>query len=372
LFVLSFICPCLPVESQAKPHAQSPQESISEETARAVKLYQRGDAQTAIHILRDAVKQDKDDAVAWYYLGVVLSNNNNANEARQAFEKALKLRPGFAAARVGLANLWLGADKLSDAMHEAGLVLASEARNAEAHYIIGLVLLRQLDFSKALEKADAALQINPDFSPALLLKAEAFTYIYGQVSYEAAQALTHNKTLLEELKKMSPEARSQRRQKLVAPLLPAVESLERYLTLNANSSDSVYWRDRLETLRFYIDLVDEDDSNRSVFHGYETTTSARISFRPKAEITEAARQGKLHGKVVMKAVFAADGTVKHIIVLHPLKYGMTEQSVIAARGIKFTPATKDGRPVSQYILISMGLVPRKLAALDWMSEQVHP
>jgi len=32
-----------------------------------------------------------------------------------------------------------------------------------------------------------------------------------------------------------------------------------------------------------------------------------------------------------------------------LPYGLTERAIAAARQIKFTPATKDGRPVSMYI-----------------------
>ena len=53
----------------------------------------------------------------------------------------------------------------------------------------------------------------------------------------------------------------------------------------------------------------------------------------------------------MRAVFSADGTIKHILVVKGLEGGLTEEAVRAARKIKFVPAEKDGRPVSQYFQI---------------------
>ncbi|MCA1556179.1 MAG: energy transducer TonB [Acidobacteria bacterium] len=38
-------------------------------------------------------------------------------------------------------------------------------------------------------------------------------------------------------------------------------------------------------------------------------------------------------------------------MINGLRDGLSEMSVNAARGIRFTPATKDGRPVSQYVQV---------------------
>jgi len=50
-------------------------------------------------------------------------------------------------------------------------------------------------------------------------------------------------------------------------------------------------------------------------------------------------------------IFADDGAIKHIMVLQGLSYGLTEQAIIAARKIRFTPADKDGKPISVMIIL---------------------
>lgn len=78
---------------------------------------------------------------------------------------------------------------------------------------------------------------------------------------------------------------------------------------------------------------------------------ARILTRPEPLYSGEARKHRVRGTIVMRAVFAADRTVQHVLVLRSLPHGLTELAVKAARRIKFVPATKDGRPVSQFIQI---------------------
>ena len=65
--------------------------------------------------------------------------------------------------------------------------------------------------------------------------------------------------------------------------------------------------------------------------------------------TEGARHGQVSGTVVLKAAFASDATVKHIIVVRALPEGLTAQAIAAARSIRFVPATLNGEPVSMWI-----------------------
>ncbi|MBA2731430.1 MAG: energy transducer TonB [Acidobacteria bacterium] len=59
----------------------------------------------------------------------------------------------------------------------------------------------------------------------------------------------------------------------------------------------------------------------------------------------------MSGTVVLRAVFSANGMVTNITTVSGLPHGLTERAMEAAKKIKFSPATKNGRPVSQYIQI---------------------
>ena len=91
-----------------------------------------------------------------------------------------------------------------------------------------------------------------------------------------------------------------------------------------------------------------DDPNR-VFSGRDVTEKARITAKPNPGYTDSARKYRVQGAVIMRVVLSRDGQVTNIKVVRWLPHGLTEKAIEAARGIKFSPAMKDGRPVSQYV-----------------------
>jgi protein TonB len=93
-----------------------------------------------------------------------------------------------------------------------------------------------------------------------------------------------------------------------------------------------------------------DDPNR-VFAPKDVSAKARIISRPEPQYTEEARRNQVTGTVVLRAVFSAGGAVTNIKAIKGLPDGLTEKAIAAARQIKFVPAQKDGRNVSQYIQI---------------------
>jgi TonB family protein len=88
-----------------------------------------------------------------------------------------------------------------------------------------------------------------------------------------------------------------------------------------------------------------------VFKPGEVDQKAQIIYRAQPQYTEEARANAAEGTVVLRAVFSADSQVTNVRVVSGLPYGLTERAVEAAREIRFTPAMKDGRAVSQYIQI---------------------
>jgi protein TonB len=98
-------------------------------------------------------------------------------------------------------------------------------------------------------------------------------------------------------------------------------------------------------------LTRADAGHRIFRKGDIKTTKARILKKTDPSYTEEARRKLESGTVVLKAVFAADGTVRNIRPVMSLRYGLTEQAIKAAKKIKFEPATICGKPVLQYVQI---------------------
>jgi TonB family protein len=92
------------------------------------------------------------------------------------------------------------------------------------------------------------------------------------------------------------------------------------------------------------------DYNKT-FSPREVTQKARILARPEPQYTEEARKNQVSGTVVIKAVFSSSGAVTSIRAVSGLPYGLTEKAIAAARQIRFSPAMKDGRAVSQFVQI---------------------
>jgi TonB family protein len=88
-----------------------------------------------------------------------------------------------------------------------------------------------------------------------------------------------------------------------------------------------------------------------VFSPKEVDQKARILSRPEPTYTEEARQNQVAGTIVLRMVFSASGQVTNITAVSALPYGLTERALVAARQIKFAPAIKDGRAVSQYMQV---------------------
>lgn len=86
-----------------------------------------------------------------------------------------------------------------------------------------------------------------------------------------------------------------------------------------------------------------------IFTGKDVTTKARLLSKPEPQYTEDARKNQITGTVVLKVVFASNGSVTNIRTVSGLPYGLTERAIAAARNIKFVPATKDGHQVSMWM-----------------------
>ena len=87
----------------------------------------------------------------------------------------------------------------------------------------------------------------------------------------------------------------------------------------------------------------------NLYKGTEVTSKARVTKKPEPKYTKIARKHQTTGTVIIRCVFSASGEVTNIHVISGLPDGLTDRAVEAAKKIRFTPATKDGHPVSMWM-----------------------
>ncbi len=89
-------------------------------------------------------------------------------------------------------------------------------------------------------------------------------------------------------------------------------------------------------------------AQQSKSEGTDALLSLRptITYKEKAKYTQDARDNGIHGTVLLSLVFGREGNIYSVTPITTLPNGLTEMSVEAAKKIRFTPAIKNGTPVS--------------------------
>jgi len=100
----------------------------------------------------------------------------------------------------------------------------------------------------------------------------------------------------------------------------------------------------------------EVDYSRTFKPG-EVTRKAVLTAKPEPSFTEEASRNGVRGVVRLRAILSASGSVQGISVIKGLPDGLTEKAIAAAKRIRFTPAERDGRKVSQYVTLEYNFNP---------------
>jgi len=90
-------------------------------------------------------------------------------------------------------------------------------------------------------------------------------------------------------------------------------------------------------------------ADEKLYVGKDVNRKVRLGMKPEPAYTEVARQNGITGTVVIKCVFASNGSVNNIRIVSRLPFGLTERAIDAAKKIKFIPAVKDGKYVSMWM-----------------------
>ena len=136
--------------------------------------------------------------------------------------------------------------------------------------------------------------------------------------------------------------------KLARLFSEAAVIVEEILKLNPPNAD--LWRERLETLRLYGQPT-SPPGQRTIYGASEVDKKAKLVDAPVAVYTAEARQANVRDQVRLRLVLAGDGTIRNMFPVKSAGHALTESAVTAAQQIKFEPALKHGRPVSQFVTL---------------------
>jgi TonB family protein len=98
-----------------------------------------------------------------------------------------------------------------------------------------------------------------------------------------------------------------------------------------------------------------DDKNSGAIHSFSKNgVSPPVPLNNIfAEFSDAARIAKYSGVCLISLVVDTHGMPQNAQVLRPLDYGLTEKAIEAVRRYRFTPAMKNGEPVSVMITVEV-------------------
>jgi tetratricopeptide (TPR) repeat protein len=207
----------------------------------------------------------------------------------------------------------------------------------------GIRLYEQGDTTGAIEALRDAVKKN---------KADADAWHYLGLSLlhkgdkdEARKAFEKAATIrLSDMARASPisnnsEAKAAEKYQLV------IDSFEKYLEVTPKPTAD--WIDELEALRFYHDYSSGLRNEETIVSAKEATIRLHILAKPAPDFSGT----RASGTSVLRALFASDGTVKHVLVVRRVEPRFDQACIEAARRVKFEPAIKDGHPVAMILLL---------------------
>lgn len=221
-------------------------------------------------------------------------------DAKKELKLALKLDQKSPAANLFLAFVYKQENKSKDATKYVQEAIKSQPNYPDAHYLFALLLFDKNDLARSRQEIDLAIAQGANSPNAYVLSGDIH--------------LTQNGNK------------------------PALECYEKALRLaGPNDEGAAMLRDRVTALTNYVEFAS---------HRADPSYVRPVQLnRPMPRYTEEARQRKVQGKVKMAVLVDEQGRVASVLIFSRLGYGLDAEAVNAATSLRFSPATRDGRPV---------------------------
>ncbi|GLI39259.1 PEP-CTERM system TPR-repeat protein PrsT [Geobacter hydrogenophilus] len=142
--------------------------------AEAVKELDKGNANGAIVLLKNAVEKDQNYFDARYKLAKAYMAVGKFEQAEKEFQKALRQNPSNPEIRLDLAKLYNSINKPDEAIAEAKAYLSARAGSADALEVIGTSYGQKKMFDEAEKYLKESLQAEPARASAMLQLAKVY------------------------------------------------------------------------------------------------------------------------------------------------------------------------------------------------------
>jgi len=138
-------------------------------------------------VIREQIKASPQVTDGYFRLGLILRQQNKADEARKAFEKALELSPGNLPSIDQLVELDIAKKDFQGAMQTIRPELQKTPASAGAHFLEGKIYAAEGELDRAEAALVKTLELNPNFSSAYELLISS--YVAGNKLPEALKEL---------------------------------------------------------------------------------------------------------------------------------------------------------------------------------------
>lgn len=209
---------------------------------------------------------------------------------------------------------------------------------AEAYFLLSEIHEHFGRIDIAIEGLEIAARLQPVYPEAHLMLAQLLLKKWKseQARKEALTAMAQGAKPIEGYAILGDVAYEQSRFK---------EAIEHYETaLRHESSDQEVAKQlqtKIEITRQFAKLIPEQLPDGVV--------RPKPLNNPYPRYTEEARQLKIQGRVQLAVLVSEQGKVVEAKVFSGLGHGLDESAVAAVRALKFSPATKDGKPIPYWI-----------------------
>jgi len=228
--------------------------------------------------------------------------------------------------------------------------LALKPESAEANFIAAQVYWHEGARSMAIDSLTKAIETQPIFPEAHFLLAQCLkeSHMPEKAREEVNVALSQGTPLFPAYRLLAEIDLAK------GDFDAAITSLETALRFSpgGDTEDAARLREQIEQSREFVE-------NLKRFAVLEAGQKAPDIVRPfllnlaQPRYTEEARALKIQGTVSMGVLVTENGDVDSVLIFRGLGHGLDEQATEVARKLKFSPATRSGKPIPYWTKLSV-------------------